>query len=118
MAALIRLRRGTTAQWAATSSILKLGEPGYDTDLKVLKIGDGVSGWTSLNPIAGQTNEQVQDLVSTMLLGGTHNGIEFEYNDASGEINATVTGGGGGGVYVGPTEPTDHEAFPIWVRTT
>ena len=41
-------RRGTTAEWGASDSILKAGEFGYDTTLSVLKVGDGVSKWSQL----------------------------------------------------------------------
>ena len=41
---IIKLRRGTAAEWAASEpqpggEILKLGEPGYEKDTKKLKIG-------------------------------------------------------------------------------
>lgn len=43
-----RFRQGTTAQWAESSAILALGEPGIDTDLKRMKIGDGQNQWALL----------------------------------------------------------------------
>lgn len=44
----IRLRRGTAAQWAAANPVLALGEPGYETDTKRVKIGDGATAWAAL----------------------------------------------------------------------
>ena len=44
----IRLRRGTSAQWSAADPVLAEGEPGYDTTLGVLAIGDGTSSWSEL----------------------------------------------------------------------
>jgi hypothetical protein len=41
--------------------------------------------------------ESAQDLVGAMFVHAGNTGIEFSYNDASGEIFAVVTGGGGGG---------------------
>jgi hypothetical protein len=45
-----QLRNGTTAQWNA-NPILAKGEPGYDIDLHILKIGDGVTHWADLTPV-------------------------------------------------------------------
>lgn len=45
---IIRLRRGTDAQWTAANPILSSGEPGYVTDLNQYKIGDGVTDWANL----------------------------------------------------------------------
>ena len=47
------LRRGTTAEWANSSKKLALGEPGYDTELHILKIGDGNSLWRDIDSIGG-----------------------------------------------------------------
>ena len=45
----IQLRRDTTSAWSAANPILSSGEPGYNTTLKKLKIGDGVSHWADLD---------------------------------------------------------------------
>lgn len=44
----LQVRRGTTAEWAATSRVLLDGEPGLDTILDRMKYGDGVSLWAAL----------------------------------------------------------------------
>lgn len=44
------------------------------------------------------TTENAQDDAAALLTGGVHTGISFAYVDASNRIDATVTGGGGGGV--------------------
>lgn len=54
MADLLRIRRDTSANWASTNPVLSLGEPGYTTDTKILKIGDGSTAWNSL-PAFGPT---------------------------------------------------------------
>lgn len=41
-------RRDTTANWAASNPILRVGEMGYDTDVDRFKIGDGITAWLSL----------------------------------------------------------------------
>lgn len=43
-----KLKRGTSSQWRETNPVLQLGEPGYVTDLNLLKIGDGVTAWNNL----------------------------------------------------------------------
>ncbi|MFL2001422.1 Ig-like domain repeat protein [Microbacterium sp. A1-JK] len=44
----IKFRRGTSAAWAAAGTVLAEGEPGFDTTLRRVKVGDGVSGWATL----------------------------------------------------------------------
>jgi hypothetical protein len=46
---LIAFRRGTAAQWAAANPVLAVGEPGYVTDTKMIKVGDGVTAFTALD---------------------------------------------------------------------
>jgi hypothetical protein len=62
MAQKIQIRRGTTSQWSTANPVLASGEMGYDTDLKRMKIGDGVTAWNSLSfEIA-----DVQDFTATI----------------------------------------------------
>ena len=48
----ILIRRGTTAAWASANTVLAAGEPGYDLDTRVLKIGDGLTAWSALTETA------------------------------------------------------------------
>ncbi|GAB3248592.1 glycosyl hydrolase family 28-related protein [Nocardioides dilutus] len=48
MADVIKLRRGTAAQWAAADPVLAAGEPGFETDTGLHKIGNGGSPWSTL----------------------------------------------------------------------
>jgi hypothetical protein len=48
MIAQIQVRRGTTAEWAASPVVLAAGELGLDTTLKRIKIGDGSLDWEAL----------------------------------------------------------------------
>lgn len=48
-----KLRRGTAAQWLARNTVLMPGEPGFETDTRKLKIGDGFSLWTDLPYVTG-----------------------------------------------------------------
>lgn len=42
------VRRGITTEWASSTYVLQKGELGYDTEAKVLKMGDGASLWAKL----------------------------------------------------------------------
>lgn len=44
----IQFRRGTALSAAVSDPVLAEGEPGYEVDTGVLKIGDGVTTWTNL----------------------------------------------------------------------
>ncbi len=46
-------RKGTAAEWAASSYVLKKGEVGQDTTNGILKLGDGTSKWSQLPITAG-----------------------------------------------------------------
>jgi hypothetical protein len=47
----IRFRRDTAANFTSKDPILQEGEPGFETDTGLVKIGDGVTAWTSLDYI-------------------------------------------------------------------
>lgn len=51
MATLIQLRRGTSKEWIQENPVLALGEPGYETDTKILRIGDGISNFVDLTAV-------------------------------------------------------------------
>lgn len=44
----IQYKRGTAARWAQLNPVLADGEPGYETDTKKRKTGDGVTAWVDL----------------------------------------------------------------------
>lgn len=84
MSTLIKLRRDTAANWAATDPVLQLGEPGYDTTNNELRIGDGTTAWSGLTPISGGGGG-----AGLPLANGTSN-----FNIATVNGNATVTSAG------------------------
>lgn len=47
----IQIRRDTAARWASFDPVLSSGELGYDTTNDIVKIGDGASTWSELDPI-------------------------------------------------------------------
>lgn len=42
------LKRGTAARWVEVNPVLHQGEPGFEFDTGMLKIGDGVHAWVDL----------------------------------------------------------------------
>lgn len=44
----ILLRRGSSDEWANKNPVLAVGEPGFDLDQNLLKIGDGFTAWSDL----------------------------------------------------------------------
>jgi hypothetical protein len=47
--ATIKLRRDTAAAWTVANPVLAPGEPGLETDTDLIKYGDGVTAWNSLD---------------------------------------------------------------------
>jgi len=91
MAAKIRIRRGTSAQWAASSRILDPGELGLDLTVNKLKAGDGINLWSALpfiNILPSELSELAQDAVEAALTAGT--GITKTYNDTANTITLAV----------------------------
>jgi microcystin-dependent protein len=43
----IQLRSDTAANWSTANPILAVGEMGFETDTKVLRVGDGVTAWNA-----------------------------------------------------------------------
>jgi hypothetical protein len=48
----IKLRRDSAEDWELADPVLAQGEPGWDTDNKILKIGDGTAAWSTLTGIS------------------------------------------------------------------
>lgn len=45
---ILQLRTGSATQWAASTRILAVGEPGVETDTGRIKVGDGTNLWSGL----------------------------------------------------------------------
>lgn len=117
MATRVQIRRGTAAEWSSADPILASGEFGYETDTGVLKIGDGSTAYSALDPLGGPgggsggyTYVQIESIdgpPTSPAVGDTwfdpENGNTYlRYNDGvttqwiqSGTVS---TGGTGGGV--------------------
>ena len=60
MAYTILFRRGTDNEWTQANPTLRLGEMGFVTDTRRLKVGDGITPWNSLPyNIASLTNGKI-----------------------------------------------------------
>lgn len=58
MSTRIQLRRSTAEEWENANPVLSPGEPGFETNTKKLKIGDGTTPWQDLTAV----NEQVSNI--------------------------------------------------------
>ena len=69
MASIIQMRRDLAANWTSENPTLASGELGIETDTSKIKVGDGVTAWTSLSYwTLGTAVEIVND--TTPQLGG------------------------------------------------
>jgi len=60
----IDIRRDTAANWTSNNPTLALGEMGFETDTRKLKVGDGATAWTSLLYIlSGASDSAVREIV-------------------------------------------------------
>ncbi len=94
MATRMLQRRGTAAEWAAQNPTLVDGEIGFETDTKVIKIGDGVTAWNdlSLSPITAAGTVMTGPLV---LIAPTEPNHAARVADLSGYLlksGGTMTG--------------------------
>lgn len=103
---------------------LTLGQINLTTDVTgALPVANGGTGATSLGAVNlssfnndmsytdfGLTDEARQDFIAAMFTGGTHSGVSVNYDDITGVIDLTATGGTGltfadvGGMVTGNSE--------------
>jgi hypothetical protein len=94
----ILFRRDTAANWVAENPVLLDGEPGYETDTRKLKIGNGVAAWNALPYSAGGSSlESLADVTTT----GKVDGSVLYYDQAANRFyldsnvtKLTITDGG------------------------
>lgn len=104
---LIQVRRGTSAEWAASNgsvgAVLGAGEIGLDTTIDRIKIGDGTTAWNSLEFVAmSYTDILVGSGVSiTQSTDGNSQvtGLSLSTNLAAGD-NITLTKDGNGQITI------------------
>lgn len=85
MATKIQLRRDTAANWTSANPTLSAGELGYESDTDKVKVGDGITAWTSLTYlIDGTAGAETDPIV------GAVSGIVKA--DGAGNISAASAG--------------------------
>ena len=60
-----KLRNGTAAAWTAANPVLLVGEVGFESDTRKLKLGDGTTAWNSLLYVQGYDNPTFTTLTTT-----------------------------------------------------
>jgi hypothetical protein len=92
MSSIIRLRRGTSTQWATSTVVLATAELGLDTTLNKLKVGNGMYTWPNLpfiNVLPSELAELSQDAINSALVVGLH--LTKTYDDAANTITIAST---------------------------
>ena len=92
MSSVIRLRRGTSAQWATSTIVLATAELGLDTTLNKLKVGNGLYTWANLpfiNVLPSELAELSQDAINSALVMGLH--MTKTYDDTLNTITVSST---------------------------
>ena len=91
MAVSIRVRRGTTTQWNASTNILAAGEIGLDTTLGKIKIGNGSALWQALPYFSVAPSELLsltQSNIADTVLDGT--GLDKSFDAVAGKLTLSV----------------------------
>lgn len=65
MSVTFKLRRGSAVEWTTDNPVLFAGEPGFESDTGLLKIGNGVAAWADLPYFLD--DEATADLIASML---------------------------------------------------
>lgn len=102
----IQLRRGAAATWTSVNPVLALGEVGFETDTRKLKVGDGSTQWTGLSytidtstlaTLAGAETVSNKTLTAVTVSSGTVSGtrvnprISTTASSATPSINVDTT---------------------------
>ena len=64
----ITLKKGTAAEWTEANPVLAVGEPAFETDTGILKIGDGVTAYNSLDYVGTESfsGSEIDTLLNTV----------------------------------------------------
>jgi hypothetical protein len=88
MATKIQVRRGTAAEWASANPVLSAGEPGFETDTGLFKVGDGSTAYNDLPYFAPRRADEYD---SAKIEAGA-SGISSATNIAGLTVTADVDG--------------------------
>lgn len=104
---IFQLKRGKAAAWASANPLLRVGEPGFETDTGKLKIGDGVTSYNDLPYLTDAEVKRIEGLEASVtelqgLIGnetdksGLYGLIDEKANKADvytkNEINSMISG--------------------------
>jgi hypothetical protein len=77
---IFKFKRSTAANWVEKNPVLERGEPGFEIDTGLLKIGNGINPWTELkyvgtqkSEIESQINDSINDFAQKISQDGTVN---------------------------------------------
>lgn len=97
--ATIKVRRDITSNWSSNNPTLKEGEWGLDTDLGLMKVGDGSTAWNSLSYFIPAVKADTNDLTSSNItytlpaITGAPQTISFYWtNGGTYKLTLAVTG--------------------------
>lgn len=72
----IVLRNDSTANWTAQDPVLMKGEIGFDMDLLIFKVGDGVKKWSELTKQFKSYEDTIAEVKT--LLAGLHTAVTYQ----------------------------------------
>lgn len=72
----IVLRNDSTANWTAQDPVLMKGEIGFDMDLLIFKVGDGVKKWSELTKQFKSYEDTIAEVRT--LLSGLHTAVTYQ----------------------------------------
>lgn len=78
----IVLRNDSTANWTAQDPVLMKGEIGFDMDLLIFKVGDGVKKWSELTKQFKSYEDTIVEVKT--LLEGLHTAVTYQADVALG----------------------------------
>lgn len=64
----IQFRRGTKTEWDAANPVLAIGEPGFERDTNVLKVGNGADVWAVLKAVGADRVAKDGDTMTGQLI--------------------------------------------------
>ena len=80
MAAIIQFKRGLAASWTSVNPTLAVGECGFESDTKKLKIGTGSTAWNSLTYFAGDISGSNLNDLGDVTITSAANGDFLRWN--------------------------------------
>ena len=89
MSTKIQVRRGTAADWSSNNPVLDLGELGFDTTNKILKIGNNINTWSTLPTYIALSNNANSFTGTQAIATGsdTNKGLIVKRNSAAQSAN-------------------------------